>query len=120
MTRSYAIRGEGRHALTKRLFFGNEGVFRTGEADELMNKVSALSVLSNAVLVWNTTRIAEIVAALEKASGHMSDLGFTKTHFSAARVRRQLVQRIEFQNAQVPSWISGAVWRDRRRARLQR
>jgi TnpA family transposase len=46
-------RGEGRHALTKRLFFGNDGVFRTGEADELMNKVSALSVLSNAVLIWN-------------------------------------------------------------------
>jgi TnpA family transposase len=62
-------RGEGRHALTKRLFFGNNGVFRTGEADELMNKVSALSVLSNAVLVWNTTRMAEIVGALEQTSG---------------------------------------------------
>jgi len=62
-------RGEGRHALTKRLFFGNAGVFRTGEADELMNKVSALSVLSNAVLVWNTARMAEIVAALAKTSG---------------------------------------------------
>ena len=62
-------RGEGRHALTKRLFFGNNGVFRTGEADELMNKVSALSVLSNAVLVWNIRRMAEIVAALEQTSG---------------------------------------------------
>jgi TnpA family transposase len=51
------------------LFFGNDGVFRTGEADELMNKVSALSVLSNAVLVWNTTQMAEIVGALEKDSG---------------------------------------------------
>jgi TnpA family transposase len=62
-------RGEGRHALTKRLFFGNDGVFRTGEAAELMNKVSALSVLSNAVLVWNTARMAEIVAAIENTSG---------------------------------------------------
>jgi TnpA family transposase len=62
-------RGEGRHALTKRLFFGNDGVFRTGEADELMNKVSALSVLSNAVLIWNTTRVTEIVGALETTSG---------------------------------------------------
>jgi hypothetical protein len=50
-------------------FFGNDGVFRTGEADELMNKVSALSVLSNAVLIWNTTRMTEIVAALETTSG---------------------------------------------------
>jgi hypothetical protein len=30
-----------------------------------MNKVSALSVLSNAVLVWNTDRIVEIVRSLE-------------------------------------------------------
>lgn len=35
-------RGEGRHALTNRLFFGNDVALRTGEADELMNKVSAL------------------------------------------------------------------------------
>jgi TnpA family transposase len=62
-------RGEGRHALSKRLFFGNDGVFRTGEVAELMNKVSALSVLSNAVLVWNTMRIAEIMAAVEADSG---------------------------------------------------
>jgi Tn3 transposase DDE domain len=29
-----------------------------------MNKVSALSVLSNAVLVWNTMQIAQIIAQL--------------------------------------------------------
>ena len=34
-----------------------------------MNKVSALSVLSNTVLVWNTLRITAIVAALEATSG---------------------------------------------------
>jgi hypothetical protein len=61
-------RGEGRHALSKRIFFGNQAVFRTGEVEELMNKVSALSVLSNAVLVWNTIRIAEIIASLDAAS----------------------------------------------------
>ena len=33
-----------------------------------MNKVSALSVLSNAVLIWNTTRVTEIVGALETTS----------------------------------------------------
>jgi len=32
-----------------------------------MNKVSALSLLSNAVLVWNTVRIAEIVRDLERS-----------------------------------------------------
>jgi TnpA family transposase len=34
-----------------------------------MNKVSALSVLSNAVLVWNTVRMTDIVRALKTANG---------------------------------------------------
>jgi TnpA family transposase len=62
-------RGESRHALARRLFFANQGAFRIGDYHEIMNKVTALSVLSNAVLVWNTVRIGEIVAALE-ATGH--------------------------------------------------
>ena len=35
----------------------------------IVNKVSALALLSNAVLVWNTVRIAGIVRALKTASG---------------------------------------------------
>jgi hypothetical protein len=31
----------------------------------IMNKVTALSVLSNAVLVWNSVQFAEIVEGLE-------------------------------------------------------
>lgn len=34
-----------------------------------MNKASCLSLLSNAVLVWNTLRIAEIINQL-RAAGH--------------------------------------------------
>jgi len=63
-------RGESRHALARRLFFANQGAFRHGDYHEIMNKVTALSVLSNAVLVWNTVRIGEIVAALEGAPGN--------------------------------------------------
>jgi Tn3 transposase DDE domain len=43
----------------------NRGVFRSGDYAEILNNVSALSVLSNAVLVWNTVRIAGIVDELE-------------------------------------------------------
>jgi TnpA family transposase len=50
-------RGEHRHALTDRLFFGNQGEFRTGDREEMMN----------AVLVWNSVRIAEIVGGLERS-----------------------------------------------------
>lgn len=62
-------RGESRHELARRLFFANQGAFRTGDYEEIMNKVSALAVLSNAVLVWNTVRMAEILRALETTSG---------------------------------------------------
>jgi TnpA family transposase len=61
-------RGESRHDLARWLFFANQGEFRTGDYEEIMNKASCLSLLSNAVLVWNTVRMGEIVARL-RATG---------------------------------------------------
>jgi len=62
-------RGEGRHAVVNKIRFANRGAFRSADFDEMMNKVSALSVLSNALLIWNTLRITEIVEKLEATSG---------------------------------------------------
>ena len=62
-------RGEFRHTLAKSLFFANWGGFRSGDYEEVMNKASCLSLLSNAVLVWNTVHIARIVDQL-RAAGH--------------------------------------------------
>ena len=62
-------RGEFRHILAKSLFFANQGSFRSGDYEEIMNKASCLSLLSNAVLVWNTVHIARIVDQL-RAAGH--------------------------------------------------
>ncbi|MEE8292726.1 MAG: Tn3 family transposase, partial [Candidatus Tectomicrobia bacterium] len=61
-------RGEGRHQLARRLFFANQGAFQTGDYDEIMNKATCLSLLSNAVVVWNTVQMAQIIAQL-RASG---------------------------------------------------
>jgi Tn3 transposase DDE domain-containing protein len=58
-----------RHILAKSLFFANQGGFRSGDYEEVMNKASCLSLLSNAVLVWNTVHIAHIVDQL-RAAGH--------------------------------------------------
>ena len=64
-------RGEYRHDLVGRcLFFANRGEFRTGDLDEIMNKASCLSLLSNAVLVWNTVHIDHIVTQL-RANGNL-------------------------------------------------
>ena len=62
-------RGEFRHILAKSLFFANQGGFRSGDYEEVMNKASCLSLLSNSVLVWNTVHIAGIVEQL-RAAGH--------------------------------------------------
>ncbi len=67
-------RGEFRHVLAKSLFFANWGTFRSGDYEEVMNKASCLSLLSNAVLVWNTVHIARIVDQL-RAAGHVVDDG---------------------------------------------
>ena len=37
-------RGEFRHTLAKWLFFANQGAFRTGDYEEIMNKASCLSL----------------------------------------------------------------------------
>ncbi len=66
-------RGESRHSLVKWLFFANRGVFRTGDLDEIMNKASCLSLLSNAVLVWNTIEMEKIIIKLRASGQHVDD-----------------------------------------------
>jgi TnpA family transposase len=57
-------KGEYRHKLPRRLFFADQGEFTTGDYEEIMNKASCLSLVSNAILYWNTLKIADIVDAL--------------------------------------------------------
>lgn len=59
-------KGEYRHKLPRRIFFADQGEFTTGDYEEIMNKASCLSLVSNAVLYWNTLRIEEIVEGLRK------------------------------------------------------
>jgi hypothetical protein len=66
-------RGERRHQLARRLFFANQGAFQTGDYAEIMNKATCLSLLSNAVLVWNTVHIARSVAQLRAAGETITD-----------------------------------------------
>jgi TnpA family transposase len=40
--------------LARWLFLANRGEFRTGDYEEIMNMASCLSLLSSAVVVWNT------------------------------------------------------------------
>ena len=55
---------------TRRLFFANQGTFQTGDYEEIMNKATCLSLLSNAVVVWNTVQMTRIIEQL-RASGEV-------------------------------------------------
>ncbi|HBB0894315.1 TPA: transposase, partial [Escherichia coli] len=59
-------KGEYRHKLPRWIFFANQGEFTTGDYEEIMNKASALSLVSNAILYWNTSRISNIIEELRK------------------------------------------------------
>ena len=59
-------KGEYRHKLPRWIFFANQGEFTTGDYEEIMNKSSSLSLVSNAILMWNTIKIDEIIKLLEK------------------------------------------------------
>jgi TnpA family transposase len=61
-------RGEHRHSLARWIFFADQGEFRTGDYQEIMNKASCLSLVSNAILVWNTLQISRIVDTLRQTA----------------------------------------------------
>jgi TnpA family transposase len=46
---------------SSRVFFADQGEFTTGDYEEIMNKASCLSLVSNAILYWNTIKIDDIV-----------------------------------------------------------
>tara|TARA_B100001964_G_scaffold234383_1_gene292961 strand:+ start:263 stop:739 length:477 start_codon:yes stop_codon:yes gene_type:complete len=73
-------KGEHRHALSRWIFFANQGKFQTGDYEEIMNKASCLSLVSNAVLYWNTIKINEIINQLKKNGERISDK--TLSHIS--------------------------------------
>jgi len=66
-------RGEHRHSLARWLFFADQGEFRTGDYQEIMNKASCLSLVSNTILAWNTIQIAKIVEALRQSGAVVAD-----------------------------------------------
>jgi len=47
-------KGKYRHKLPRRIFFANQGECTTGDYEEVMNKANCLSLVSKAILYWNT------------------------------------------------------------------
>jgi hypothetical protein len=62
-----------RHKLARRLLVANQGAFQTRDYEEMMNKASCLSLLCNAVLVWNTVHMSRIIEQLRATGVTVSD-----------------------------------------------
>jgi TnpA family transposase len=90
-------KGEYRHKLPRRIFFADQGEFTTGDYEEIMNKASCLSLVSNAILYWNTLKIMEIVDNL-RAQGEAIDEE-TLSHISLLPFRHVVPNQYLRQNA---------------------
>lgn len=71
-------RGEHRQNVARYVFFADQGEFKTADLAQIMNKASCLSLLSNAILVWNTIHISKIVKQLRKTGHKISDAHLAK------------------------------------------
>ena len=78
-------KGEERHGLSRWVFFGNQGEFDTGDYVEIMNKASCLSLVSNAILYWNTVKISDIVDRARQQGETINDDNLA--HISPLRFR---------------------------------
>lgn len=66
-------KGEYRHRIPRWIFFVEQGEFTTGDYEEIMNKASCLSLVSNAILFWNTDKINGVVKDLEAGGEVIED-----------------------------------------------
>jgi TnpA family transposase len=73
-------KGEYRHRIPRWIFFAEQGEFTTGDYEEIMNKASCLSLVSNAILFWNTIKIDGILERL-KSQGEKVEME-TLSHIS--------------------------------------
>jgi hypothetical protein len=76
-------KGESLHALRQFLFFANEGKIRQRYEEDQANQASCLTLVTNAVITWNTVYMAAVLDQL-RAEGHVS-ADTDVVHLSPAR-----------------------------------
>jgi len=66
-------KGESLHALRQFLFFANEGSVRQRQPEDQTNQASCLTLVTNAVVTWNTVYMMEALAALRARGETITD-----------------------------------------------
>jgi TnpA family transposase len=96
-------RGEARHGLARWLFFADQGEFRTSDFEMIMNKASCLSLLSNAVVLWNTLQIERIVTELRTGGATIRDEDLV--HVWPLQRRHITPNGVYFANRTMPTFV---------------
>lgn len=66
-------KGEALHSLRSHLFFANQGQLRTQQDDQLQHQVGCLNLVTNAIIVWNTVYIEQVIQQLTQEGRVISD-----------------------------------------------
>ncbi len=95
--------GEARRGLARWLFFAEQGEFRTSDFEMIMNKASCLSLLSNAVVLWNTLQIERIVSELRAGGTTTRDKDIV--HVWPLQRRHITPNGVYFANRTMPAFV---------------
>lgn len=66
-------KGEALHGLRQFLFFAQHGQLRKHHEEQQANQASCLTLITNAVVIWNTVRMQEIVTRLRSEGEEIAD-----------------------------------------------
>ena len=76
------------NALARALFFGKRGEFHENRFQDQLQRASALNIIINAISVWNTVYLNEVIKRLrektelsEELIKHISPLGWEHINF---------------------------------------
>jgi len=84
-------------------WFADQGEFRTSDLEMIMNKASCLSLLSNAVVLWNTLQIERIVTELR--AGGMTIRDEDLVHVWPLQRRHITPNGVYFANRTMPAFV---------------
>jgi TnpA family transposase len=66
-------KGEALHSLRQWLMFAEEGQIKKSQLQDQANQASALTLVTNAIIVWNTRYMQAVIDQLKKEGYHISD-----------------------------------------------
>ena len=76
-------KGEKLHDLRKFLFFANHGLIQQGQDENLTNQSACLTLVTNAIVAWNTVYMQEVINQLQQSGQKINETDFI--HISPTR-----------------------------------